>query len=166
MRPRTRFLLLLISLLFFPGEGSAKDGAVVLVHARTRETLEVRPGRLASPARINRFLRCAKDRKYTLMDPRLIAAAVSAARRFDKRRVLVLSAFRTSRLNKALRAEGRNVALRSRHINGQALDLRIGGTKTRDLCRYFVSLELGGVGCYERARFVHIDVGPVRYWER
>jgi uncharacterized protein YcbK (DUF882 family) len=160
-----RKVSLLCLLCSLPANLEGRTDTVVLVHAHTHETLKVRSGRLPSPARINRFLRCARDRKYTLMDPRLIAAAVAAARRFKKRRVLVLSAFRTSRLNAELRAEGRNVALRSRHVNGQALDLRIAGTETRDLCRYFVSLELGGVGCYERARFIHIDVGPVRYWE-
>lgn len=98
------------------------------------------------------------------MDPRLVFMAIQAAYYFGQSRVEIVSAFRTAILNEAMRAENHHVALRSRHINGQALDLRIPSVDTRLLCGYFKSLEVGGVGCYEKLRFVHIDVGPVRFW--
>lgn len=136
-----------------------------LVHLHTKETLRVRPDRIPAPTAINRFMRCASDRKYTLMDPRLVLAAVQAARKLQRSKVLIISSFRTSRLNAARRAEGHRVALRSRHIHGQALDIRVPGVSTQRLCAHFRSLRLGGVGCYIPLRFVHIDLGPVRTWD-
>lgn len=138
---------------------------VELVNARTNERLEVRADHLPSPSVINRFFRCAKDRRYTLMDPRLVQGVVVAANRLGARRVVILSAFRTSRYNEERRERGHRVALRSRHIHGQALDLRIPGVPTKRLCRYFREGWRGGVGCYEKPRFIHIDVGPVRTWD-
>ncbi len=138
---------------------------IQLYNIHTRKTLVIQPGRIPAPSVLNRFLRCSKDRKYTLMDPRLIVAAVGAAAAFGMEQVNIVSAFRTQRLNRALAAEGHNVALRSRHINGQALDLRIPHVSVEELCQYFRNLRLGGVGCYPGSNFVHIDVGPVRTWD-
>lgn len=166
MRPGGPSLLMIALLIVCATAARARtgDGEVRLVRTRTGEALRVRRGRLPSPAAINRFLRCPADRKYTLVDPRLVAAAVNAARHFERVEVRIISAFRTARLNAAMRAEGRNVALRSRHVNGQALDLRVPGVPIDRLCRYFRRLRVGGVGCYRRLKFVHIDVGPLRSW--
>jgi uncharacterized protein YcbK (DUF882 family) len=161
MRP---LLLTLILLALDADLASAEPLTVQIVQLQTGETLSLRPGRLPAPSVLNRFLRCAKDRRYTLMDPRLVAAAVAAARTLNASRVEILSAFRTSRLNGTMRAESRQVALRSRHINGQALDLRLPAVSIVALCDHFRALKLGGVGCYPGHHFVHIDVGPVRHW--
>lgn len=156
------------ALLLFPAvavvDATARGHAVTLTNIHTRERLQLRPGRIPSPSVLNRFFRCKRDRKYTLMDPRLVVLAAASARHFGKRKVQVISAFRTSRQNAAMRAEGRNVALRSRHIHGQALDFRVVGVSTRALCRHLRRLRAGGVGCYARARFVHIDFGRARTW--
>ena len=139
----------------------AAPGAVKIVNMHTRETLTVPPRRIPSPSRINRFFRCWRTRKYTHVDPRLVVAAVQAARRLRSGKVIVLSAFRTLRANMEIGG-----ALRSFHMNGQALDIRLAGVSTRTLCTYFRRLKLGGVGCYWKQRFVHIDVGKVRTWSR
>jgi len=138
--------------------------AIDLFYPRTGETLRVLPGHFPAPAVLNRFLRSPKDRRYTLMDPRLVAAALQAARRFGVTRVIVVSAFRSRAINEEMRASGRGVALRSRHLAGQALDLSLPGVPLASLCDHFRSRRLGGVGCYPGLGFVHIDVGPVRFW--
>ena len=63
-----------------------------------------------------------------------------------------------------LRKKGHEVARDSAHPRGQAVDFRIPEVPTKTLLRYVRSLKLGGVGYYPESRFVHCDVGPVRYW--
>ena len=45
-----------------------------------------------------------------------------------------------------------------------AVDLRIPGWSSHVVRRVAMELRMGGVGYYPRADFVHVDVGPVRYW--
>ncbi len=146
------------------GRSEPQASYVVLINIHTREKLKIPHGKIPSPSVLNRFLRCPADKRYTLMDPRLVLKATEAARAFGTTHVKIISAFRTARLNEAMRAEGHQVALKSRHINGQALDLRFPGVKIQEVCAHFKRVKLGGVGCYKRANFVHIDVGPVRSW--
>ncbi len=140
---------------------AAPRSAVKMVNVHTKETLAIPAGRIPSPSRINRFFRCWRSRRYTHVDPRLVVAALRATRKLGASKVIVLSAFRTLRANNEIGG-----ALRSYHMNGQALDIRVKGVSTNTLCRYFRRLKLGGVGCYWKKRFVHIDVGPVRTWSR
>jgi len=158
--------ILLPCLLALQVRASMADSGqgVQLVNLHTGERLVVRAQRLPAPSVLNRFLRCSIDQKYTFMDPRLVAAALKAAAELGAARVEIVSAFRTNRLNGVMHNESPNVALRSRHLNGQALDLRLTGVDTQTLCEYFQRMRLGGVGCYRGPRFVHIDVGPVRTW--
>ncbi|MCA9669756.1 MAG: DUF882 domain-containing protein [Myxococcales bacterium] len=155
--------LLLLFVAASNARGADDTASVLLYNTHTGERLRV--GRyLPSPRALDRFLRSRKARRYTLMDPRLVLAAVTAARAHGRTAVHIISAFRPRALNEAMRLAGHKVARRSRHTSGQALDLRIPGLETRALCRYFDRVHGGGVGCYQGARFVHIDVGPRRRW--
>lgn len=156
-----RGLLLGAILLGAPSALASPRRAVKVVNVHTRETIKVPAGRIPSPSVINRFFRCWRTRKYTHVDPRLVVAAVQAARSLRSSKVIVLSAFRTLKANQEIGG-----ALRSYHMNGQALDIRLKGVSTRALCIFFRRQKLGGVGCYWTRRFVHIDVGPVRTWTR
>jgi uncharacterized protein YcbK (DUF882 family) len=151
-------------LLTLAGSAAATSSEIELLHLHTRERLVLPARRIPAPSVLNRFLRCREDRKYTLMDPRLVVAAMEAAQAFAARRVEIVSAFRTSRLNEAMRAARHRVAQRSRHIHGQALDLRLPGVSVEALCAHFRARHRGGVGCYEQGGFVHVDVGPPRTW--
>lgn len=160
---RTLATILCIAAACAPLTANASD-AIVLSYPQTGETLRVPVGHLPAPAVLNRFLRSPRDRRYTLMDPRLVAAAILAARELGVARVVIHSAFRSPRINEELRASGRGVALRSRHLAGQALDLSLPGVPLATLCEHFRARRLGGVGCYPSLGFVHIDVGPIRSW--
>ena len=157
MLARRSLLAMSLSWLIAAPAHAAPAPKVTLVHLRSGERLVVQPDALPSPTKLNLFLRCRSTKHYTHMDPRLIAMATRAALHFGKRQVLIVSAFRSAELNVDLYRRGHKVALRSRHMAGQALDLRLGGVAIEKLCRYFRGLKAGGVGCYRRLSFVHID---------
>jgi uncharacterized protein YcbK (DUF882 family) len=77
----------------------------------------------------------------------------------------VISGYRTPETNAQLRKRGKGAAKNSYHIQGKAVDIRLPGYKTSALRRTAYKLKGGGVGYYPHQRFVHIDVGPLRYWK-
>ena len=78
----------------------------------------------------------------------------------------VISGYRSPKTNALLHKRGQGAAKNSYHLKGQAVDLRLPGYRTSVLRREAYELGKGGVGYYPRRKFVHIDVGPVRYWRR
>jgi len=76
----------------------------------------------------------------------------------------VISGYRTPQTNARLRRRRRGVARFSLHTRGQAVDIHLPGCELRTLRRAAVSLQQGGVGYYPRSKFLHVDVGRVRYW--
>ena len=76
----------------------------------------------------------------------------------------VICGYRTARTNASLVKRNKSAAKNSYHIKGQAVDIRLPGLRTSALRQAASALGQGGIGYYPRRRFVHIDVGPVRYW--
>jgi uncharacterized protein YcbK (DUF882 family) len=76
----------------------------------------------------------------------------------------VISCYRSPKTNGKLRAAGRAVAENSLHMQGKAMDVRLPGVALDDLHRAAVARKAGGVGYYSGPKFVHVDVGRVRYW--
>jgi uncharacterized protein YcbK (DUF882 family) len=76
----------------------------------------------------------------------------------------VISGYRSPKTNDILRRQSNAVAKNSFHIKGQAADIRLPGLKTAVLRKAASKLKMGGVGYYPHRRFVHVDVGPIRYW--
>ena len=77
----------------------------------------------------------------------------------------VISGYRSPETNAKLRKRGKGAAKNSYHIQGKAVDIRLPGYRTSVLRRTAHKLKGGGVGYYPHQRFVHIDVGPIRYWK-
>jgi uncharacterized protein YcbK (DUF882 family) len=98
------------------------------------------------------------------MDARLFATVMRAAQRFKARYVEIVSGFRAPKYQLMLRKKGHEVARDSQHTLGQAVDFRIPNVPTRVLLAYIKSLHLGGVGFYPESKFVHADVGRIRFW--
>lgn len=115
-------------------------------------------------ATVNRFLRCHFTNHQIDMDGRLFGVLVQAARKFKVGRVDIVSGFRAPKYNLILRKKGRRVARKSEHTFGHAVDFRLPGVTTERLRNWARSLRLGGVGYYRDDKFVHVDIGPVRYW--
>ena len=76
----------------------------------------------------------------------------------------VISGYRSPLTNRQLRRAGRHVASNSFHTSGMAIDVRVPGRDPGKLRRIALRQKSGGVGFYPRLGFVHLDVGPVRYW--
>lgn len=112
----------------------------------------------------NRLLRCHFTQQPTEVDSRLIPIVIGAALHFGVERVNVVSGYRAPKYNLILQKKGREVARNSQHSLGQAIDFRLPGVNIQRLHKYVRGLRLGGVGFYTHSKFIHADVGSVRYW--
>jgi uncharacterized protein YcbK (DUF882 family) len=149
---------------------SLPERNLVLYNVLTRETLEVaywKDGRYIPEALsdINHIMRDSrtgreKDMKTELLDLLfLIRERLNSPEAFH-----IVSGYRTPGSNAYLRKRRRGVARNSLHMYGKAVDLRLPGCRLKDLRHTAMSFKTGGVGYYPRSKFVHIDVGDVRYW--
>jgi uncharacterized protein YcbK (DUF882 family) len=76
----------------------------------------------------------------------------------------VISGYRSSETNASLAKKSTGVAKKSLHMQGRAIDLNISGVGINDQYLAARDLNLGGVGKYQRSKFIHLDTGPVRTW--
>ncbi|MCP4444304.1 MAG: YcbK family protein [Myxococcales bacterium] len=146
--------------------GKKPNLAVNIYNKWTHEYLVFDAGDTRKPpaAVANRFLRCHFTNEPTDMDQRLVSVLLQAAKKFKVRRVDVVSGFRAPKYNLTLRKKGRQVARNSEHTLGHAVDFRLPGIGIKKLHAWARTLRLGGVGFYNSSRFIHVDVGRVRYW--
>lgn len=148
--------------------GKQPEPVINIYNTWTQEFLAVSgdPKSTETPPRVcvDEFLRCHFANQPTEMDPRLLQALLKAARHFKSQRIDIVSGFRSPKFNLILRKKGHEVARQSQHTLGHAVDFRLRGVATTALHKWARSLRMGGVGFYPNSAFVHIDVGPVRYW--
>lgn len=114
--------------------------------------------------KINHILRCRSNHEEAHMELSLIELVDHLQDHFHVDTVFVLSGYRSPGFNAHLKKIGRKVASRSRHMSGQAMDIRLPGVSARHLRDYLLTLKIGGVGYYASNNFVHVDVGPFRTW--
>jgi uncharacterized protein YcbK (DUF882 family) len=76
----------------------------------------------------------------------------------------VLCGYRSAATNRKLCKKNRHAAKESRHVVGQAVDLRFHGLTIDEARKTVLAMKAGGVGYYPRENFIHLDVGPVRSW--
>jgi uncharacterized protein YcbK (DUF882 family) len=116
-------------------------------------------------ADINHLLRDHRDGTTIPIDRDLLDLLNSLS--FDIRAsdgYRVISGYRSPKTNATLIAEGHDVAQRSYHMKGMAIDIAVPGRKLAALRDAARSRKRGGVALYSNPGFVHVDVGPVRYW--
>ncbi|ETW14154.1 hypothetical protein ATO8_04651 [Roseivivax marinus] len=77
---------------------------------------------------------------------------------------MLISGYRSPETNAMLRARSSGVAKRSRHLVGEAADLRLSSRSVNQMAKAALSCNGGGVGRYSSSNFVHMDCGPVRTW--
>lgn len=76
----------------------------------------------------------------------------------------VISGYRSPVTNAMLRQRDGQVAQRSLHMQGQAIDVRLRGVATNRLREAALAMRAGGVGYYPESDFIHVDTGRVRFW--
>ena len=113
-----------------------------------------------------RFLRDFRSGETHPVDPGVldILWELQEATDSSQRSYQVISAYRSPATNAKLRKRSKGVAKRSLHMQGKAIDVRLAGFDTRTLYRAACGLKRGGVGCYSRSDFIHLDTGRVRTW--
>jgi uncharacterized protein YcbK (DUF882 family) len=77
----------------------------------------------------------------------------------------IISGYRSPETNDYLYNSTKGVAKNSLHMDGKAIDIRLPDITLPILRRTAVALKAGGVGYYPCSNFIHIDVGPIRYWQ-
>ncbi len=77
----------------------------------------------------------------------------------------VISGYRSPKTNAMLHRTTTGVANNSRHMRGQAIDVRLPGRELQHLLQAAYDLRAGGVGYYPSSDFIHLDVGPYRTWK-
>jgi uncharacterized protein YcbK (DUF882 family) len=116
---------------------------------------------------IDFFMRDQRSGKTRRMDTRLIELLHAIQEDLHLYKPFhVISGFRTRESNDRLRMQGWAAAKNSYHIQGKAVDIRLSDASAAVLRRAAYKLKQGGVGFYPRLNFVHLDMGPVRYWRK
>jgi uncharacterized protein YcbK (DUF882 family) len=120
------------------------------------------PAALAAAMRVLRDWRNGEEH---VMDPRLFDLLHTLGAKLDVSRPFqILSGYRSKQTNAMMHERSPQVAAKSQHVLGKALDICIEGVDLSRLHRAALSLRAGGVGFYPQSGFVHVDVGPVRQW--
>ena len=115
--------------------------------------------------KINHLMRDTRTGEVKPINKKLLdlMSALAEKLKADKP-IHVISGYRNPKSNAQLMKQGKSAVKNSFHIKGQAADIRLPGYRTSVVRKAAYQIKKGGVGYYPKMRFVHIDVGPVRFW--
>lgn len=115
---------------------------------------------------LNKVLRDYRTGDVTTMNLQLFDMLGEIRRKTESRQPFeVISAYRSPTTNAMLSARSGQVAKRSLHMDGKAMDIHLQDVSLDRLRLAALDIGRGGVGYYPRSGFVHVDVGPVRRWQ-
>lgn len=110
------------------------------------------------------LLRDIQTNKQFAMSPRLLDVLCGLQNWLAHKHIVqpihINSGYRTFKTNYGL--EG--AALNSRHLSGQAADIRVPGVPLLRLASMASAFGKGGIGMYVNKGFVHVDTGDQRIW--
>jgi uncharacterized protein YcbK (DUF882 family) len=114
---------------------------------------------------VNNHLRDFRTGDVHAIDPKLLDLLDQIASKVQtKARFQVISGFRSQATNAMLHEQSAEVAKKSLHTQGMAIDVRLPDVALEHLHNAALAVCAGGVGFYPESNFVHLDVGPVRTW--
>ncbi|WOI56748.1 YcbK family protein [Palleronia sp. LCG004] len=118
-------------------------------------------------AEVNHFMRDWRNGQVKSIDTRTIDIMAAAHNMMDTSEAYTLiSGYRSPQTNNMLRSRSSGVAKNSRHLSGEAADLRMNSRSVAQMFSAASACAAGGVGRYSSSNFVHMDCGPVRSWGR
>ena len=142
-----------------------------LYHTHTGEHLDVvyRRGTeylTEALARVDQFLRDHRTGDVHHYDPHLLDLLSDLEGSVGRplAEIYIICGYRTPWSNEFLRTHTSGVANNSLHMQAEAIDIRLPGTKTSTLRDAALALHRGGVGYYAKSDFVHVDLGRIRRW--
>ncbi len=147
---------------------------ITMHHIHTDEDITItykRDGRYDEEAlkKLDWFVRDWRREESTHMSPQLYDLVWEVAREIGgDQPIHVVCGYRSPSTNAMLRHRSSGVAQFSQHMLGKAMDFYIPGASLEQMRIIGLRLQRGGVGYYPTSGspFVHLDVGPVRYWPR
>jgi len=113
----------------------------------------------------NHLLRDYHNNEIHVIEPKLLDLVNLLQRHLGSTAdVQVISGYRSPATNAAMHEHSVGVAAHSLHMQGMAMDIRLGDVALDRLRNAALALQAGGVGFYPAEDFVHVDVGRVRRW--
>lgn len=152
--------------------GETRTLSLYQVHTKERLTITyMKNGKYVPSAmkKLNYFLRDWRRNEAIAISPRTINLMWELhADLGSKAPIHIVSGYRSPKTNAFLKKVGRNVARKSQHMIGNAIDLYFPDVPTVKIRNSALVREIGGVGYYRSGGgptgFVHIDSGRVRHW--
>jgi uncharacterized protein YcbK (DUF882 family) len=152
--------------------GETRTLSLYQVHTKERLTITyMKNGKYVPSAmkKLNYFLRDWRRNEAIAISPKTINLMWELhADLGSKAPIHIVSGYRSPKTNAFLKKIGRNVARKSQHMIGNAIDLYFPDVPTVKIRNSALVREVGGVGYYRSGGgptgFVHIDSGRVRHW--
>lgn len=114
---------------------------------------------------LDKVLRDYRTGDVYSMHPELFDTLADVAQKTgSKSHFQVISGYRSPKTNAMLHERSGQVAKRSLHMDGKAMDVYLEDVALDRMRAAALDLKRGGVGYYPVSNFVHLDVGPVRRW--
>jgi uncharacterized protein YcbK (DUF882 family) len=155
-------------------EAGGETRTLSLYHVHTKESITVTymvNGRYVPSAikKINYLMRDWRRNEVIKIDPKTIDLMWELHADLGSHRPIhIICGYRSPRTNSFLKKIGRNVAKKSQHMVGKAIDLYFPDVPTVKIRNSALVRKVGGVGYYRSSGgptgFVHIDSGNVRHW--
>lgn len=157
-----------------PTIAGGETRTVSLYHIHTKESITVTymvKGRYVPSAmkKINYLMRDWRRNEVVTIDPKTIDLIWELHADLGSRAPIhIVCGYRSPKTNAFLKRVGRNVAKKSQHMVGRAIDLYFPDVATKKIRNSALVRKIGGVGYYRSSGgptgFVHLDSGNVRHW--
>ncbi len=157
-----------------PAVSGGETRTLSLYQVHTKESVTVtymKDGKYIPSAmkKLNYILRDWRRNEVTTISPKTIDLVWELhADLGSKRPVHIVSGYRSPKTNAFLKKIGRNVARKSQHMIGKAIDIYFPDVPTEKMRNSALVRQVGGVGYYRSGGgptgFLHVDSGKVRHW--